>query len=324
MIARAIPGSAMSAYPQPLGTEPAKSVDYGPRLDLAPTSPPPGAIAGTAISPEALPDDGPPVFPYLPAPTGEVDYNYQAILRPEAGAAIVFAEFRRFVWNVAADKKSVHLSEIEPLSIDGRPGVPTPVEVPAGIDTTRPQCWVVAKANTSDILIGAVPRRPSAPLLQVIPGKLPEAAIGDHVMALPPRVDLPEMKHILPCTLQVFPLTPSCGIAVRFRMSEQGTAIGLTPYLFRATLNGPRSWNLLSGRRLLEEDPLTGERDELVEATPQAGQLAPVVTVFAGRCLATFSWRATPDAPCFNLAGLAPEERTTDVAQEQRRSLYDL
>lgn len=236
---------------------------------------------------------------------------------------MVYAEFRRLLWNVGEDKKSIFLSEIEQLSIDGRPGVPTPVETPAGIDSTRPQCWIVTRTNASEILIGAVPRRPAAPLLQLIPGKFPESSLADHVMALPPRVDLPEMRHILPCKLQVFPLTPTCGIAVRFRMSEQGTAIGLTPYLFRATLSGPRSWNLLSGRRLLEEDALTGESEELVEATPQAGQLAPVVTVFSGSCLATFSWRASPDAPCFNLAGLVPEERTTEVAQEQKRSLYD-
>lgn len=302
----------------------AASLEMGPRLGLAITEPVPGSTPPLKLPESSLPANGPVTIPYLPAPTlaGAPDYGYQIILRPTPGATVARAEFSRYIWNVTPESKEAFLSEAPPLTVEGQVGVPIAVDIPPGLDSNRPQCWVVKETTAADILIGAIPRKATSPLLQIIPGQFPAGDIGDHVMALPPRVDLPEMRDILPCKLQVFPITKTCGIAVRFRMSEQGSATGVTPYLFKATLTAPRSWNLLSGRRLIEEDPVSGKQDELVEATPQIGQVAPVVTVFAGRCLASFSWRATPSAPCFNIAGLVPEDRPPEEAQETRPSLY--
>lgn len=291
-------------------------IDAGPSLGLAPTEP---SVGAPANPPHVTLDysTSPSVFPYLPAPTsrGVLQYAYQVIVRPQAGIEAASAMISRFTWNTDPTTKQVYLAKGLPLEIAGAAGQPVPVDPPAGMDSSRPQLWVIESTTASDLLVGTAPRRADLPLLQVIAGKIPPSDLGDHVMALPPRIDLPEMRHILPCKIQIFPLTPTCGIAVRFRMSENGVATGVTPYIFKATLSGPRSWNLLSGRKILEEDPVTGETESLVEAMPQAGQLAPLVTVFKGQCLVAFSWRATPSAPCFNVAAFAAEERPPEVAE---------
>lgn len=292
------------------------SNDEGPKLLLGPTDPSLDAVPAPAVI--QLPTEGPPVFPYLPAITSgdEVDYHHQVIVRPRPGEEFATAKILRFIWQTEPGSNRARLVQAPPLDVQGKVASPVLVLAPPGVDSNRPQCWVVKDMTAQELLIGAIPRRRGLPLLQIIAGEFPRPELSDHVMTLPPRIDLPEMKDILPCRLQIFPLTESCGIAVRFRLSEKGSATGITPYLFRATLAGPRSWEILSGRRILEEDPVTGASRELVEAVPQAGQLAPVVTVFSGRCLATFSWRATPNSPCFNLAGLVPEARPSDEATD--------
>lgn len=297
------------------------SNDEGPKLLLGPTEPSVETLPPQPVL--TLPTEGPPVFPYLPAITrgDEVDYHHQVIVRPHPGEETASASILRFIWHTEPGSSRARLIQAPPLEVTGKVASPVLVLAPPGMDAGRPQCWVVKDMTAQELLIGAIPRRRGLPLLQIIAGEFPRPEIGDHVMTLPPRIDLPEMKDILPCRLQIFPLTETCGIAVRFRMSERGVATGVTPYLFRATLEGPRSWELLSGRRILEEDPVRGDSRELVEATPQAGQLAPVVTIFKGRCLATFSWRATPNSPCFNLAGLVPEARPPDQAEDHTISL---
>ena len=291
--------------------------DEGPPLGLGRSGQ--GQAAPTAAAPVlALPTEGPPTFPYLPPITqgDQVNYHHQVIIRPPQGEEWATAHILRFAWQTDPKTLKAKLVQLEPLDVKGKVAQPVLVLAPPGCDSDLPQCWVVKETTAQEVLIGAIPRRSGLPLLQIIPGEFPPPNLGDHVMTLPPRIDLPEMRYILPCKLQIFPITDTCGIAVRFRMSNQGVPVGVTPYLFRATLTGPRSWNLLSGRRILEENPITGETRELVEATPQSGQLAPLVTVFQGRCLATFSWRASPNSPCFNLAGLVPEARPPDVAED--------
>lgn len=315
----------MSYQPPGVGPAPAgqlrPSNDDGPKLLLVPTEPSVEAVAPAPII--QLPTEGPPVFPYLPAITSgdNVDYHHQVIVRPHPGEEWATASILRFIWQTEPGSTRARLVQSEPLEVRGKVASPVLVLAPPGMDSNRPQCWVVRDMTAQELLIGAIPRRRGLPLLQIIAGEFPRPELSDHVMTLPPRIDLPEMKDILPCRLQIFPLTESVGIAVRFRISERGVATGVTPYLFRATLEGPRSWELLSGRRILEEDPVSGSSRELVEATPVAGQLAPVVTIFKGRCLATFSWRATPNSPCFNLAGLVPEGRPPDMAEDHSISL---
>lgn len=259
------------------------------------------------VEPEISP--GLTVIPYLPAllENGLPHYHHHLQVRPIRGQSEAEVTFDRYAWKPGAEEWG--LSRLDPLSVFA--GEPSPFLVvgPLNLDPECPQIWTV-KSGSAAMTIGAIPRRPELPALNLMPGVSPPEDDAPYTMTLPPRLDLPDMAHILPCRLQVFPLSPLVSIAVRFRIFNRGEPIGDTPYLFRSALAGPRAWEIQQGRRIMEEDPRTGELRELVEATPESGQIAPAITVFSGRLLANFSWRASPSATVFSVAGLIPGTAT--------------
>lgn len=264
------------------------------------------------------------VIPYLP-PLLEGDsahYHHHVQLRPIEGASMASVTFDRYAWAAAEHGPEWRMVELDPLTLTSH--VPTPFLVtgPLKLNPECPQAWVIREAVSASVAISAVPRRADLPTLRLFPGSTPFAGDSPHTLLLPPGVMLPDIRRITPCRLEVFPLTPMASIAVRFRIYDHGTPVGDTPYLFRSALYSPRAWEIRDGRRVLEEDPNTGELIELVEATPENGELAPVVTVFSGKAIATFSWRVKPGASIFSVAGLVTHEGVEYETPAQGYSRY--
>lgn len=264
------------------------------------------------------------VIPYLP-PLLEGDsphYHHHVQLRPIEGAEYASVTFDRYAWAAADHGPEWKLIDLEPLTLTAHEATPFLVTGPLKLNPECPQAWVIREAVSASVAISAIPRRADLPTLRIFPGGTPPAGNSPHTLLLQPGVMLPDVRRITPCRLEVFPLTPMASIAVRFRTYEGGRPLGDTPYLFRSALYSPRAWEIRDGRRILEEDPNTGELIELVEATPESGELAPAITVFSGRALATFSWRVKPGASVFSVAGLVAQEGATYEEPTQGFSRY--
>lgn len=254
----------------------------------------------TAIQP------GTAVIPYLPSLlSGDAaNYHHHVQLRPLDGEQRAGVTFDRFAW--ATEGTDWRLVQLEPLTLTAAGQTPFLVVGPLSLNPECPQLWSIRDAENAALLISAVSRREGLPSLQLMPGVAPPVIDAPHTMSLPDGVELPDIRKIVPCRLDIYPLSPFVSIAVRFRVYEFGRPVADSPYLFRSAITSPRSWEVRNGRRILEEDPNTGRLQELVEATPSAGRIAPAVTVFSGRMLATFSWRVTDTS--FSVAGLVPGE----------------
>lgn len=264
------------------------------------------------------------VIPYMP-PLLDGDsalYHHHVQVKPIEGACEASVTFDRYAWAASERGPQWQLIQLDPLTLRTQEPTPFLVTGPLELNPECPQAWTISESTSASIAISAIPRRTDLPTLRLFPGTAPPADEKPYKLALPPGVSLPDIRRITPCRLEIFPLTPMASLAVRFRIYNHGVALAETPYLFRSALYSPRAWEIRNGRRILEEDPNTGDLIELVEATPESGEIAPVVTVFSGKALATFSWRVKPGATVFSVTGMVSQSDVGNIRSAETHGRY--